>query len=106
VKYRITFDNHAPVIFTIEEIINGAVYFFCSKNNCIVKDYSMFSGRTRNGVDFYEGDVVVCEGTKRVGEYETKIVINRFPCKLEDNKTYLTNEASLSAIKHLSKSPL
>lgn len=53
----------------------------------------------RNGVNFYEGDKVVVQGTKRKGLYETYIVFDGTEFKLNQNQTYYNDDKCCITIK-------
>ena len=49
-------------------------------------------------IDLFEGDKVLVKGTRRVGQYETKIIRNQQGWTLKENKTYYNNDSCFAAI--------
>lgn len=53
----------------------------------------------RDGTDVYEGDKVLVSGLKKSGDYVTEVVRNGFGFTLKENKTYISDNRCLIAIK-------
>lgn len=53
----------------------------------------------KHGIDYYVGEKVWVNGTKRVGLYETEIVEIFQGFSLKENKTYLSDTTCFLAIK-------
>ncbi len=74
----------------IEEIVQYEV---------VPETIGQFTGLVdRNGKRVFEGDIVLVNGTKRVGKYVTSIVFKDGCYMLEENKTYLIDSKCLLAV--------
>lgn len=49
-------------------------------------------------LDIYENDIVLVQGTKRVGNYVTEVIKTTQGFSLKENKTILNDDACLIAI--------
>ena len=54
--------------------------------------------KNHKGLNLFEGDKVIVQGTKKTGKYETFIKYDGNCYRLNENKTVLIDMASLSAI--------
>jgi|GEM_PF-5183240 len=75
---------------------NGVAFWQIDKNWEIIS-IKQFIGKFKN-VDLYDGDKVLVKGTKKVGNYETKIIRDSQGWTLKENKTYLNNDKCFTAI--------
>jgi len=75
---------------------NGVAFFPIDKQYEII-ELRQFVGNFK-GIDIYENDNVLVRGSKRNGEYETKVIKCRQGFTLEKNKTLLNDDACLSSI--------
>lgn len=82
---------------TIEQILTGAFPARSTDGPPIVS-YDLFCHTAKDGTDIFVGDKVIVRGTKRVGEYETEVIIRNGDVVLALNKTYLIDAYAKSAI--------
>lgn len=53
----------------------------------------------RDGVDYYVGDKVLVKGTKKIGNYETEIIVDKYNrISLKENKTYFNRDVYVTPI--------
>ncbi len=100
-KYKISFDKHADIDFSFDEIIKGALFTFTQINTLVITGYKRYAGKAKSGELIYEGDRVIAgTGRKTKPDYETTVVINEIkPCKLSPNLGIMVDEASTYTIR-------
>ena len=96
-KIRLKYDGFPPKETTIEDILSGWIPLD-GRDGPKPIGYDLFAATAKDGTDIFVGDRVLVRGTKRVGEYETDVIIrHNQPC-LDVNKTYLIDSYATSAI--------
>lgn len=76
---------------------NGVAFFKIEHEKWELINFKPFVF-SKNNVDYYEDDKVLVRGTKRIGEYETKIIKVFQGHTLENNKTYFNNDTCFTGI--------
>lgn len=82
---------------TIERILAGAFPARSTDGPSIVS-YDLFYCTAKDGTDIFVSDKVIVKGTKRVGEYETEVIIRCGDVVLALNKTYLIDSYAKAAV--------
>jgi len=75
---------------------------YCNCYEVYPKTVGEFTGKTlKDGTDLYVGDIVLVQGRKRIGLYETVVIEVDQGFSLERNDTYINDDKCFAAIKEV-----